>query len=135
MDAGDTAWQASRSVHRAAGLALTVAWVVSVLLKRFVLERSAAVLGSNTAEWTILGLSAVGLTAAAISYARGPGLGGPDVRAAIRTWCWLLGAGLLASLGYVLTGNALCFIVGFMALLAIHWLPPKRLRAAWQRAA
>ena len=121
------------------GLGLTVAWVGSVLLHRFVLGRARGAFVAAPVGLVLVGLSAAGLAAAAIVYARGPGPLSADAgaarRAAIRAWSYLLGTGLGASLGYMLTGQVLCFSAGLLALLGIHWLAPDRLRARWERAA
>jgi len=53
----------------------------------------------------------------------------------ILTWACFQAAGLLAWLGYISSGEGICFAAGVMSLVLMHAFGPGRLRNTGERAA
>jgi len=123
-------------IYRALVLGQTIAWAAGTVFLRFVLRQPRGLLAAVSVGRVLAILSIVGLGAGLVTYVRGPKTDvGTRRGTVILTWACFQAAGLLAWLGYISSGEGICFAAGVMSLVLMHAFGPGRLRNTGERAA
>lgn len=124
------AWTICATIYRALVIAQTAAWVIESLV-RISMRQTPASRGAPPAGVALPAASIIGIVAGIVSYC------GCRSRWTARTavlfaWPWFQVAGIVALIGYAVTGAMSHFLVGIVTLAVMHAFSPNRFESARQ---
>lgn len=115
-------WNRYAALYRALVVAQTIGWAVSTLSR--VIARQPRSSLHTTPIGLALGIgSVVGMAGGVAAYYLRR-TESRDRAAAVVAWVWFQLAGLLALVGYAVTGTAFCFGIGVITLVVMHLFSP-----------
>ena len=86
-------------------------------------------LGAQPVVVALAAASVVGIGAGALTYYLRRSRS-QDRDAVVLAWAWILAAGFVALIAYAMSGTAITFIVGIIALAVMHAFSPNRFQAS-----
>ncbi len=113
-------------IYRTLVVIQTIALAV-VAVSKVVLRLPRAVLVPEAVGLTFTVLAIASVAAGVTAYRRSLARPGDFRRGVVVTWVCFHIAGLLAGIGYAITGEVACFAASVVALTAMHVLSPTRL--------
>lgn len=117
-------WKACAALYRALVVAQTLAWAVETLL-RISTRHSHSPPAAQPSGMALAIASVAGIAGGLLTYRL---LGSrSDARdAAVLAWPWFQVAGVVALVGYAITGSMLNILVGVITLAVMHAFSPNR---------
>jgi hypothetical protein len=124
-------WNVCATIYRALVVAQTLAWAVETLV-RISMRHAAA---SRTAPPTgaALAMASMMASGAGVLTYYACRSRWPERAAVLLAWPWFQAAGVVALIGYAITGATLYFLIGIVTLAVMHAFSPNRFAPAPQR--
>ncbi|HJP91271.1 MAG TPA: hypothetical protein VJ875_04900 [Pyrinomonadaceae bacterium] len=120
-------WRLSTAIYRMLVAAQTIAWA-AMAAANVISRRPRASLAVDRVGIALAVGAVVGLAGGLLAYYRPGARTRPsEHEAVIVTWACFQGAGLLALMGYALTGAVVCFVAELVVLALMHAFSPNRL--------
>ena len=122
MQLTTTGWSRYAVLYRALVVVQTLGWAVSTLTRVIARQPRSSLDTSPTGIALGIG-SVVGMAGGVAAYYLRR-TESRDRAAAVVAWVWFQLAGLLALVGYAVTGTAFCFGIGLITLVVMHLFSP-----------